>query len=66
MPVALWTRLYCNAKDRRMTDRKPSPAKPAPASDREDRLKVALKANLAKRKALTRAKSTTPKETGHE
>jgi len=31
--------------------------KPSPAQDREDRLKTALKANMAKRKAQAKAKA---------
>ncbi len=38
-------------------------AKDTPAARREDRLKAALKANIARRKAQARARSDTPAET---
>ena len=38
-----------------------SPPKPKPASEREDRLKAALKANLARRKAQARARGAADK-----
>jgi hypothetical protein len=43
---------YC----RRMTEKKPKAAKPRDEA-RQDRLKQALKANLAKRKAQARARA---------
>ena len=41
-------------------------AKDTPAATREDRLKAALKANLARRKAQARARSDTPARTSEK
>jgi hypothetical protein len=40
------------------------PAKPSPAQVREDRLKAALKANMARRKAQAKARTAGDGETG--
>lgn len=40
-----------------MTDKKPQKPSAKPANDRDARLKAALKANMAKRKAQARARA---------
>jgi len=47
-----------------MAGKSPPPAKPEPAPSRDDRLKAALKANLARRKAQARARSGGSEKTG--
>jgi hypothetical protein len=58
----LWTHGTCCGKDRMMREppKPPSPAKPgkpAPGPSREERLKAALKANMARRKAQAKARA---------
>ena len=40
------------------------PDRPAPENGRKDRLKAALKANLARRKAQARARAAAPRDDG--
>jgi hypothetical protein len=47
-----------------MADKSSRPAKPKTAQTREDRLKSALKANLARRKAQARARAEPHGDTG--
>ena len=73
---ALSGRVFEPAIDRGMTDKKSPSGGAKQATTREDRLKAALKANLARRKAQSRARSTpsapsdgkgeTPEEAGNE
>ena len=46
-----------------MTQKTPSANRPKKTDSREDRLKAALKANMARRKAQARARAT-PKQAG--
>ena len=69
-------RVFHAAIDRGMTDKKSPSGGAKQATTREDRLKAALKANMARRKAQARARSTssapkhgtgeTPEEAGNE
>ncbi|WP_165614984.1 hypothetical protein [Yoonia tamlensis] len=43
-----------------MSDKQNNNSKSKPATNREDRLKAALKANMAKRKAQARARAAEP------
>ncbi|WP_165351920.1 hypothetical protein [Salipiger sp. IMCC34102] len=45
-----------------MSDRTDKPKRPAAPERREDRLKAALKANMAKRKAQARARAEKPRD----
>lgn len=49
-----------------MTDKTDKTAGPKAAATREDRLKAALKANMAKRKAQARARKAHPEENEKE
>ena len=49
-----------------MSDKSNKTAKPKPALTREDRLKAALKANMAKRKAQARARAADAGKTEKE
>ena len=49
-----------------MTGEKPKTQKPKPAQAREDRLKAALKQNMARRKAQAKARAAQTTDAGSE
>ncbi|SFR35225.1 hypothetical protein SAMN04488005_0781 [Yoonia tamlensis] len=56
----VWTLFALIANRAVMSDKQNNNSKSKPATNREDRLKAALKANMAKRKAQARARAAEP------